>query len=73
VYDQPDTISVHAQFDRIVDALSDKLPAVADHLEHARPDILAFTAYPKELWRQVWSNNPLSVNRPPQQRLAAAA
>jgi putative transposase len=58
VYDQPDAISVHAQFDRIVDALSDKLPAVADHLEHARPDILAFTAYPKELWRQVWSNHP---------------
>jgi putative transposase len=58
VYDQPDAASVHAQFDRIVDALSDKLPAVADHLEAARHDILAFTAYAKELWRQIWSNNP---------------
>jgi putative transposase len=58
VYDQPDAASVHAQFDRIVDALADKLPAVADHLEQARADILAFTAYPKELWRQIWSNNP---------------
>ena len=58
VYDQPDAASVHAQFDRIVDALTDKLPAVADHLEEARADILAFTAYPKELWRQIWSNNP---------------
>jgi transposase-like protein len=58
VYDQPDAASVHAQFDRIVDALTDKLPAVADHLEQARADILAFTAYPKELWRQIWSNNP---------------
>jgi putative transposase len=58
VYDQPDAASVHAQFDRIVDALADKLPVVAEHLETARSDILAFTAYPKELWRQVWSNNP---------------
>ena len=58
VYDQPDTDAVQAQFDRIVDALADKLPAVATHLEDARPDILAFTAYPKDLWRQVWSNNP---------------
>ena len=49
---------MHAQFDRIVDALTEKLPAVAEHLEEARPDILAFTAYPKELWRQIWSNNP---------------
>jgi putative transposase len=58
VYDQPDAAAVHAQFDRIVDALTDKLPAVAAHLDEARPDILAFTTYPKELWRQVWSNNP---------------
>ena len=58
VYDQPDAAAVHAQFDRIVDALTDKLPAVAEHLDDARPDILAFTAYPKELWRQIWSNNP---------------
>jgi len=58
VYDQPDAASVHAQFDRVVDALAGKLPVVAEHLETARADILAFTAFPKELWRQVWSNNP---------------
>jgi putative transposase len=58
VYDQPDAESVHAQFDRVVDALAEKLPAVADHLETARADILAFSAFPKEVWRQIWSNNP---------------
>jgi transposase-like protein len=58
VYDQPDADAVHDQFDRIVDALASKLPAVADHLETARPDILAFTSFPKEIWRQIWSNNP---------------
>ncbi|TPG15894.1 IS256 family transposase [Pedococcus bigeumensis] len=58
IYDQPDTDAVHAQFDRVVDALSGKLPAVAEHLQAARADILAFTAFPKEIWRQIWSNNP---------------
>ncbi|WP_264033321.1 transposase, partial [Mycobacterium riyadhense] len=40
------------------EALADKLPAVAEHLDDARAEILAFTAFPKELWRQIWSNNP---------------
>ena len=58
IYDQPDTKSVHAQFDRVIDTLAEKLPAVAEHLEEARADILAFTSFPKEIWRQIWSNNP---------------
>jgi putative transposase len=58
VYDQPDARAVHDQFNRVLDALTDKLPAVVDHLEAARPDVLAFTAFPKQLWRQIWSNNP---------------
>ena len=58
VYDQPDAASVHAQFDRVLDALADKLPEVAEHLEAARADVLAFTAFPEEVWRQSWSNNP---------------
>jgi putative transposase len=58
VYDQPDAPSVHTQYDRLVEAVADKLPAVAEHLETARSDVLAFTGFPKELWRQIWSNNP---------------
>ncbi len=58
VYDQPDAPSVHTQYDRLIEAVADKLPAVAEHLESARPDVLAFTAFPKEIWRQIWSNNP---------------
>jgi putative transposase len=57
VYDQPDAESVHAQFDRVLDTLSEKLPAVAAHLDAARGDVLAFTGFPKAIWRQVWSNN----------------
>jgi putative transposase len=42
----------------VPDALSEKLPQVAARLDAARDDILAFAAFPKEVWRQVWSNNP---------------
>jgi len=58
VYDQPDAASVHAQFGRVLEALDGKLPAVAAHLDAAHGDILAFTAFPKAIWRQIWSNNP---------------
>jgi transposase-like protein len=58
VYDQPDQRAVHDQYDRILDALSGKLPAVAEHLDTARADVLAFSNFPKEIWRQIWSNNP---------------
>jgi putative transposase len=58
VYDQPDADSVNAQYDRVLEALQPKLPAVVEHLEAARPDVLAFTSFPKEIWRQIWSNNP---------------
>jgi hypothetical protein len=66
VHDQPDAGAVHAQFDRVIDTLAEKLPAVAEHLENARPDILAFTGFSKEIWRQIWSNNPNErLNRDP--------
>ena len=42
----------------MLDALADKLPDVADHLDAARADVLAFAAFPREIWRQIWSNNP---------------
>jgi putative transposase len=58
VYDQPDATAVHEQYDRVLDALSEKLPAVAEHLDTARADVLAFSTFPKEIWRQIWSNNP---------------
>jgi putative transposase len=58
IFDQPDAAEVHAQFARVVAALEAKLPAAAAHLSAAREDLLAFTAVPREIWRQVWSSNP---------------
>lgn len=58
VYDQPDAPAVHAQFDRLLDYVDALLPDVHDHLDGARDDILAFTNFPKDVWNQIWSNNP---------------
>jgi putative transposase len=58
IFDQPDADQVTAQFTRVVDTIAGKYPDAANHLDEARDDLLAFTAFPHEIWRQVWSNNP---------------
>src|SRR5262249_30298939 len=58
IFEQPDAASVRAQHAQVVAALEAKFPAAAAHLDDARDDILAFTAFPREIWRQIWSNNP---------------
>ncbi len=58
IFDQPDAAEVHAQFDRVVDALQAKFPKVAVYLADARDDLLAFTTFPREVWKNIWSNNP---------------
>ncbi|WP_045875773.1 IS256 family transposase [Pseudofrankia sp. DC12] len=58
IFDQAGATEVNAQFDRAVEALSEKLPRAATHLEEAKADVLAFTTYPREIWRQIWSSNP---------------
>ena len=35
-----------------------KFPKVAEYLGDARDDLLAFTAFPREIWKNIWSNNP---------------
>lgn len=58
VFEQPDAGSVRAQMAQVIAALDEKFPKAAEHLEAAREDLLAFTVYPREVWRQIWSNNP---------------
>ena len=58
VFDQIDADAVHAQYDKLLNQVETSLPEVHAHLDSARDEILAFTAFPKGLWRQIWSNNP---------------
>jgi transposase-like protein len=62
VYDQPDAASVRAQFSRVLGALEEKLPQVAAHLDAAQADILAFTAFPKAIWRSGATTRIESLN-----------
>jgi transposase-like protein len=59
IFAQPDAQTVHEQHRRIVDQLEVRFPDAAALLDEAALDLLAFTAFPKEHWRQVWSNNSL--------------
>jgi putative transposase len=58
IFDQPDTDAVRAQYTRTVTTLAERFPDAADHLDEAREELLAFTAFPRDIWRQIWSNNP---------------
>jgi len=59
IFAQPDAATVHEQHRRVVDQLVTRFPEAASLLEEAAPDLLAFTSFPKEHWRQLWSNNSL--------------
>ena len=58
IYAQPDAESVRAQHARVVEQLAPRFPKAAKMLADAVEDLLAFTSFPKEHWRQIWSNNP---------------
>jgi putative transposase len=58
IFDQPDHEQVLAQHARVVEQLSERFDDSADMLIRAEGDILAFASFPKEHWRQIWSNNP---------------
>ena len=58
IFAQPDAEQVWAQHARVVEQLAEKFPEAATLLADAGPDVLAFAAFPKEHWKQIWSNNP---------------
>lgn len=53
VFEQPDEQAVRTQMASVISALDEKFPKAAGHLENAREDLLAFAAYPREVWRQI--------------------
>jgi putative transposase len=57
IFAQSDEKQVKAQFDRVVTELERQFPAAAELLVEAEADLLAFSSFPVEHWRQIWSNN----------------
>lgn len=50
---------VEARWDEVAVMLTDRFPKAAALMDGAKTDVLAFTAFPRAHWRQIWSNNPL--------------
>ena len=59
VFAQPDAASAREQWRAVADRLRARFPKAADLIDEAEADVLAYLAFPKGHWRQIWSNNPL--------------
>ena len=58
IYQQPSAEEVNSQHERVVTQLAERFGQAASMLDEARADILAFTSFPMEHWKNIWSNNP---------------
>jgi transposase-like protein len=64
VFAQPDARGAQEQWRRVADGFRSRYPRLADLLDAAEAEVLAYLAFPQEHWRQIWSNNPLErLNR----------
>lgn len=58
IFLQQDAAAVRQQAEQALAALRARWPDAAKIFADAFEDVLAFAAFPKEHWRQIWSNNP---------------
>lgn len=59
VFSQASRQQVEKQYREVVERLRDGgFAEAADMLVEAEPDLTAFKGFPKEHWKQIWSNNP---------------
>lgn len=69
IFSQPDRKSAIEQLERMSETLKAKYPQVADMLDEAQEDILAYMHFPEAHWRQIRSTNLLErLNREIQRR-----
>ena len=73
IFAQPDHDTASRQLRAVDDQLTPYAPAVAERLGAMETDLLAYTAFPPTHWSKIWSNNPISVNRPRRTLAALAA
>ena len=64
IFAQETAQELRTQWKVISDALRDRAPRLAELMDEACDDVLAYTVYPKEHWPQIASTNPLErLNR----------
>ena len=59
VFFQPDPAAARAAWRQTADGFRPRFPKLAQLLDGAEDEVLAYLAFPREHWRQIWSNNPL--------------
>jgi putative transposase len=59
IFAQDTVEAAHAQWRQITDALRERFPRLAELMDGARDDVLAYMAFPREHWPQIASTNPL--------------
>ncbi|MGV6992393.1 IS256 family transposase, partial [Gordonia amicalis] len=59
IFAHTEPAEVAAQWDQVADTLESSFPKVAAMMADAKPDVLAFTAFPHAHWQKIWSNNPI--------------
>jgi len=51
-------------WDKTRDEFAARFPKLGPLMDEAKAEVLAFTAFPREHWRKIWSTNPLErVNK----------
>ena len=64
VFAQPDALSAHQQWRKVADGFRARFPKLAELMDEAEEDVLAYASFPAEHWQKIWSNNPLErVNK----------
>jgi len=59
IFAQPDPEAIAAQWETVRDQLAAINPKAGPLMDAAKPEVLAFTAFPPPHWRKIWSNNPI--------------
>jgi putative transposase len=59
IFAQPDRQAAGVQLAEVVQAMQRRWPKAAELLAQAEDDILAYMAFPAELWTRIYSTNPL--------------
>ena len=59
IFAQPTAEDVHAAWDKTRDELATRFPKLGPLMDDAKAEVLAFTTFPREHWRKIWSTNPL--------------
>jgi transposase-like protein len=59
IFAQDSAEAAHAQWRQVADALRERFPKLAELMDGAREDVLAYMSFPREHWAQIASTNPL--------------